>query len=155
MLKKIKGDILTTPCKYIAHQCNCKTVGRAAGLALHINKKYPYADMYKINNDRIPGRINIMGNGIDKRFVINMYAQNYPGKCNINETEIVRLEWFEHCFKEIDRLIDDINTIAFPYWIGCGLAGGDWKKYLSLIEEFSKTLEKKDKGDVFIIELET
>jgi O-acetyl-ADP-ribose deacetylase (regulator of RNase III) len=153
MLYEIEGDILTADCKYIAHQCNCKTIGRAAGLARFINEKFPYADMYKRNNDRIPGRINIMGNGEDERFVINMYAQNYPGRCNEHEPEFVRLEWFEHCLKEIDRLIEDIDSIAFPYMIGCGLAGGFWWKYHKMIKDFAEKIEEKGKGDVYIIEL--
>jgi hypothetical protein len=37
----------------------------------------------------------------------------------------------------------DTDEIAFPYGIGCGLAGGNWKRYEEMIEEFALTSGKK------------
>ena len=34
------------------------------------------------------------------------------------EPEFIRLDWFEQCLKKIERLIPEIETIAFPYGIG-------------------------------------
>jgi len=150
MIHNIGGDLLTSDCKYIVHQCNCKTVGNGAGLAYYLNKKFPYANTYIPNHHRTPGTIEIMGDGEKDRFVINMYAQNYPGRTTDYETAENRLNWFKQCLERIGE-IQDFESIAFPYEIGCGLAGGNWEKYCSLIEEFSKNIQ--DKGDVFIVRL--
>ena len=34
-------------------------------------------------------------------------------------------------------MIDGLESIAFPYLIGCGLAGGEWNDYKAAIESFS------------------
>jgi hypothetical protein len=35
-------------------------------------------------------------------------------------------------------LLRDLRSIAFPYGIGCGLAGGNWKDYSKLLEAFAE-----------------
>jgi hypothetical protein len=35
------------------------------------------------------------------------------------------------------------RSIAFPYLIGCGAAGGDWKLYLEQIERFAEEFDIK------------
>lgn len=34
---------------------------------------------------------------------------------------------------------ENIKSVAFPYMIGCGLAGGNWETYLGMITDFQKT----------------
>ena len=36
--------------------------------------------------------------------------------------------------------LDDINKIAFPKYIGCGMAGGNWSNYYKMIIEFAKSV---------------
>jgi hypothetical protein len=40
------------------------------------------------------------------------------------------------CLESITELKP--KSIGFPWKIGCGLAGGDWKTYYSVILEWSK-----------------
>jgi len=40
--------------------------------------------------------------------------------------------------------------IGFPYGIGCGLAGGDWKKYKKMLEDFASQV----KCQINVIKLE-
>ena len=52
-----------------------------------------------------------------------------------------------------------INTIVFPYKIGCGLAGGEWEDYKREIERFAKELllltkTRRKKIDIFIVRKE-
>ena len=43
--------------------------------------------------------------------------------------------WFNSRLKEIDRLVPE--SIAFPYGIGCGLAGGNWENYYNMLINFA------------------
>jgi len=143
-MQKIKGDIFNTDIQYIAQQCNCVTTyGR--GLFTAIKNKYKWADTYSTNKNRIPGTIDIKGNGKDKRFVINMYAQKNVGKHSFEK----RIEWFKQCLYQISQ-IDGISEIAFPYKIGCGMGGGDWSVYRQMIKTFS---DENPNIQVFIIKL--
>ena len=123
MLTFLDGDLLNCDAQYIAHQTNCvSNTGR--GLALSLFKKYPYANVYRnrIKPD-IPGTISLHGDPTN-RYVINMYGQNYPGKSKKSDTPQLRIQWFQACLNQI-LLIPNLKTIAFPYLIGCDLAGGD------------------------------
>lgn len=68
-----------------------------------------------------------------------MLSQRYPGKSKYNnDTIIKRKEWFLKCLNYIKE-IPNIKSIAFPYNIGCGLAGGNWNEYLEMIQNLSDT----------------
>lgn len=120
-----EGNILEVDDQYIAQQCNCVTQNYK-GLSKDIVEKFPWAKFYSIPN-RTPGRIAIAGDEkINHRYVIGMYAQRYPGLAKwSNDTEEKRAQWFQECLDQIAQ-IPNIKSIAFPYNIGCGLAGGDW-----------------------------
>lgn len=153
------GNILDAKETYIAHQCNCIT-NHAAGLAKDLFAKFPWADIYKIRGkdgnlmrDK-PGKIIIKGDGKEQRFVINMLAQNYPGHPKPYETEEMRRSWFKSCLDELSLHLakpkgetkdnaggygaDTAPSVAFPEGIGCTMAGGTWKNYLLLIENFAR-----------------
>ena len=137
----INGDICNSDTQYIAHQCNCVT-NYGKGLSKTLFSKYPYSDIYicrtkyKDTND-IPGTIVVRGDGINNRFVINMLSQFYPGKARYyNDTIEKRREWFWECLYKISQ-IPNITSISFPHNIGCGLAGGNWNEYFTMIQCFS------------------
>ena len=100
-----------------------------------------------------PRKIVIKGNGIDQRYVINMIGQWFPGRVKYPNSSkdgyIARQKYFKNCLKEIMK-IKDLESIAFPYNIGCGVAGGDWEIYEKLIDLFSKHVD----ADVFLYKLE-
>tara|TARA_B110000908_G_C10216087_1_gene432885 strand:- start:50 stop:262 length:213 start_codon:yes stop_codon:yes gene_type:complete len=61
-----------------------------------------------------------------------------------------RLRYFEEC---LDGLVEffgeessEYPTIAVPFKIGCGLAGGNWSKYLELLNDFHCRLQKNGGG---------
>lgn len=130
------GNLLDANEQYICHQCNCVTKN-SKYLAQHIFTRYPYANTYKTRTSNTnPGTIDIKGNGTNQRYIINMYAQYYPGKAKYsNDNPKVRLEWFKLCLHQIAQ-IKNINSVAMPFNIGCGSAGGDWNTYYKLIKEF-------------------
>lgn len=143
---RINGDLLETDVQYIAHQCNCRS-RNVAGLAKAIFSKFPWADITgKTREVKKFGTIDIRGNGEDKRYVINMFAQVYPGPITRKsslEDENKRKLAFLRCLKQISE-IPDLESIAFPYGIGCGLAGGDWEFYSRAIDAFSVSVPDVD-----------
>ena len=150
ILKSVVGDLLSAPEAYIAQQCNCVTV-RAHGLSQAIAVKYPWADVYKhrsVDGQRnrtthpdVPGTVKVLAS--DNRSVICMFAQWAPGKCHASysrfypsalysDDETSRRAWFKACLDKIDAL--NLDVVAIPAYIGCGLAGGSWVHYRKMIE---------------------
>ena len=152
------GDILNmSDVDCICHQVNCLTV-EAHGLSLRIAEKYPFADIYKnrtrlqnrnlatVETRGIPGTIEIYQ---QSPAVICMLAQYDYGRCNkryqrsippYKDTANQRVQWFQQCLDKIGAT--SFKRIAFPFKIGCGLAGGDWKMYHKMLKEFAVKFNK-------------
>lgn len=148
-IKYVEGDILDATEQYIAHQTNCRSRG-AAGLARSIFERFPHANIYqqRAPNKSVPGTCDISGDGIKERFVIHMHAQRFPGGPNYgnpieSDTMIDRLSWFRSCLSHMSQHLD-IQSIAFPMGIGCGLACGTWSYYRQEIETFHHILQEKN-----------
>jgi len=148
------GDLLTCTADFIVQQCNCLTVN-SHGLAQSIAAKFPDADTYAlrraVRNKNLaiaedrgkPGTISI------HKHVINMYAQwrpgpikspyftRYPEYKEEPESAEMRQKWFKRCLQEISLLFPQSLTLAFPFKIGCGLAGGNWTVYKKMLEKFA------------------
>lgn len=150
----VEGNLLSAHTKYIAHQTNCVT-NKAAHLSADVFERFPYANIYadrEIYDE--PGNVIVRGNGEDQRYVANLLAQFYPGKPRYPDSKKdgyrARQFYFFSCLKDI-TLIRDLDSIAFPWGIGCGAAGGDWNFYHALIDKFAEHI--KFKGDTFIYKL--
>lgn len=155
MIKIIEGNLLDSKEQYIAHQCNCISNG-AGGVAKAIFDKYPYSNVYehRIIPDTM-GTIQVSGNGMDKRFIINMFSQYYPGYHDDgcpHDNVPAREKAFYHCLLKIAQ-IKDLQSIAFPYLIGCGLGGGDWNTYLGKLENFAKYVKETKNTEVVLFHL--
>ncbi len=133
-------DLTSSEAQIIAQQCNCVTK-KAKGLSLSIKERYPHADFYsKRTTPSTPGTIKIRG-GKGKRYVLAMFAQYQPGRPKTQEDKENRIGWFKKCLSKISN-IKNLKSIAFPYKIGCGLAGGDWKMYKRCILEWALKNER-------------
>ena len=157
------GYLLKSDCDIIVQQLNCLCV-KPHGLSYSIAKKYPYANVYSqrtqegsrnlaIDKDRgTPGNI-VVSTSVQTPVVIGLYGQydfgkavtrNYRPSYDPPETSKMREKWFKKSLKILAKWLDgnELNCghikIGFPYGIGCGLAGGDWSKYLVMIEKFTK-----------------
>jgi len=140
MLKVITGNILSAEEQYIAHQCNCVTT-TSAGLAKIIFTKWTHAECYYIRwaPDK-PGTIEVRGDGkYHGRLIINMFAQYNPGKPPSADDPLdgfqARKKYFIMCLNEIKKL--NPVSIAFPLYIGAGMAGGDHNFYKSALTKFA------------------
>jgi len=153
MIEIITGDLLCAKEKYIAHQCNCVT-STSAGTAKAIFDKFPYSNTYatRAEHDK-PSLIQVMGDGKDQRYVINMFAQYYPGKPKYPHSHLdgtaIREKYFHRCLLRIAQ-IPNLESIAFPWRIGCNLGGGAWDHYLGTLTNFAQYIEEKQGAKVVI-----
>lgn len=161
MIEIVTGDLLDSKEKYIAHQCNCLTEN-SAGTAKAIFDKWPHANTYvnRIKDENglttnidTPGHITILGDGKTDRYVINMYAQYYPGRPKFPKSTLdgipARQNYFHRCLLRVAQ-IPELESIAFPWRVGCGLAGGDWEWTLGTIVNFANYIEEKQGARVVI-----
>ena len=152
MLKFEKGNIVTGNYPIFCQQVNCKGV-MGAGLAKQIKEKYPEVyNYYKpFCDDGVAelGACNYIPTK-DKRICICMYAQDGYGR-NKRYTDY---EAFKKCLEHIEFFMKfhpkNKPSIAFPYGIGCGLAGGDWYIILGMLKDFAEKIPQ----DVIIVEKE-
>ena len=157
--RQVYGNLLQiTNVDAICHQVNCLTV-KSHGLSRQIAEKYPWADIYSfrtplgrrnlatVETRGNPGTLKIFELGTSPS-VVCLLSQWDFGKCGqshrqippYKDTEEDRLLWFEQCLHKLGQT--PLNTIAFPFKIGCGLAGGHWNTYCKLIMTFVKTYQK-------------
>jgi O-acetyl-ADP-ribose deacetylase (regulator of RNase III) len=143
-IKLVKGNLLDAKEQFVCHQCNCVTRW-AAHLAKDVFQRFPHADVYPpripLGYRDQPGTIKVCGDGNDQRFVIAMFAQVYPGSSKAGYTSDVdsipsRARYFKEC---LDKMANGLTmaSVAFPWQIGCGAAGGDWGTYVDMICDFS------------------
>ena len=146
MYLETKGDLLTHyKTNYLVHQCNCKTT-TSIGLANTIFRKFPNTNTYSGDHIRNPGEIDII------KPIINLYGQIFPGRANaiLDDSREDRLNYFKQgltqIYQELDDVddVDDLETInlAFPKYIGCGLAGWVWDNYEKALKEFETKYSK-------------
>lgn len=136
----VHGDMLATTAKeepVFLHQCNCVSQ-HGKGLSHAMFRAYPYANTYAGRTDpskrSIPGTIDVMQG---PRTVINLYGQYYPGPAKYaRDMPEDRLRFFHSGLDAIAAL--GLSSVAMPFGIGCGLAGGDWAQYDAIIDAFAK-----------------
>jgi len=151
--KLIFGDLLESKEHVIVHQLNC--IGtKPRGLSEALAKKFPYSNVYgkrksiknknlAVSEDRgTPGDIEICypPNETDP-IIIGMYGQYAYGSHNtVKEDKKMREQWFAEALEKLRVWLieNNVTSVAFPYGIGCGLAGGDWHTYLYMLEMFAK-----------------
>lgn len=147
-LCKVEGDILTSDEDYLVQQCSCTAV-RPAGLSKAIATAFPDANPYAkrrpmkkggntaVPEDRAtPGTAVVMG----KRKIACLFAQYAPGKPGPNEvpdSAKARLRYFEEAFNDLISKIPATASLAIPYKIGCGLAGGNWSDYKRVLRKLA------------------
>ncbi len=150
MIKVVEGNILRAQEEYIIHQCNCVSHA-AGGLAFQIFKEFTWADSYSNRNlSTVPGTIEILGDELlGQRKIVNLYGQVYPGKpkdpISLLDGHVVRERYFLDGLKLLkDHIGENTSSVAFPWQIGCGLAGGEWSHYLLMMTDFSSQMPNVD-----------
>lgn len=132
MITYKKGNLLGAKEKVIAHQVNC--FGGAAGLAAAIFRKWPYAENdYLQLTDRVQkkallGMAQFTGQQKDGHIICNLFGQYEPG-ADYNPKRL------EQALEQLGNTARIMNwSVALPYKLSCGIAGGDWDEVLQIIE---------------------
>jgi O-acetyl-ADP-ribose deacetylase (regulator of RNase III) len=153
-MKKIQGNLLDFPngINMIFHSANTENI-MGAGIARQIRERYPQA--YKADSDLfIPkGRKRlgyysqalVSGDSEDCKLVVNLYSQRLGEDsvwgCPTNYFAL--RDALRSCLH--DRITFsghyDEPICGFPFGMGCGLGGGDWKIVEYIIRE---TLQEFD-----------
>lgn len=150
----VVGDLLNAKEELILQQ-NCCIACKAHGLSQAIAARFPYADPYTkrtrlagrnlavIQDRGVPGTIEVYSSIHGPTFV-SMFAQFGMGKpYSWNNSKNTfrdgyedRVKWFKECLARVAEL--QPTSVAMPFGIGCGLAGGDWKLYEKVISQWGK-----------------
>jgi hypothetical protein len=135
---------------FIAHQCNCESL-RAGGLAgvIFSKDKCPKANIPL--KDRKQGGISVCGS------IINLYAQVHGAGPSARDTAENRLKLFRKALAAAIQYVNDVahekgqrQTLALPYKIGCGIAGGNWELYLHEIQTSKSRVALETGKDVLV-----
>ncbi|KAL0204943.1 hypothetical protein P9112_000250 [Eukaryota sp. TZLM1-RC] len=150
----VEGDLTRFKCDVIIHQSNTvlRRSHKSAGLAKALFKRYPYCNIYKQPSTQasaIPGEIVIRRpfRGSTGPTIIAINGQDSLGRSKTEAERNKRFGWFKEGLEKVTRYLSSseiqrksLITIAIPYNIGCGLAGGHWPVYFEHIQRWSQSL---------------
>lgn len=151
---QLSGSILESKAEVVAHMVNKSGVMRGK-VANALRQKYPeLLPSYK-RFCQTPSRETChLTPTRDGRFVANLFGQG--GRSAGWKTDYCALECaLESLVRQMTKM--GLTTVAMPYGMGCGLAGGDWETVLGIIKKvFAGTrihvelwkLETKEESDV-------
>jgi len=131
----VTGDLLESKATFLVHQTNCVTT-RGRGLSAAMFRRFPQANVYRQRGPRTPGTVKVIGR------VVNLFGQHRPGKAPTPEIRHQRLRWFQQGLEALLPIVMAAPnaSVAFPYRIGCGLAGGSWPAYQTVLNKFAADL---------------
>jgi len=139
------GDLLSCRENLIGHQVNAQGI-MGAGLATHIKAKYPNVfEEYKLHcvshgrERTLMGQCQIVEAVPGKKWVANLFGQFEYGRSSEQVVETGMNTEYEHLRTALEWMKSVAEeygyTVALPYQLGSGLAGGDWKVVRQMIEE--------------------
>ncbi len=143
MITLINGSLLDAKENILCHQVNCLGI-MGAGLAFDIRMRYPevytaYREYCKLSNysSTMLGKVQLVDIGNGKYFA-NIFGQVVIGR-GARQTDYDALD---RAFLSLKCTAKDRKlTVAIPYGIGCGHAGGVWRTVSRIIEIAFKDYE--------------
>ena len=143
MIKSIKGDLLQFEAGIICHQTNFYGVmGGGIAFAIHrdlLTKEQfeEYAEYCELHRRNSLGSVQFIRLN-DGRYLANMFSQDDTGKYVPFFKKLVYTDYdaFRKCAYTIERFAKENNlSVAFPGYIGCGIAGGDWTTVSDILDD--------------------
>lgn len=129
MITEKTMDLLTTECDIIAHQTNCRGV-MGGGVARQIREKLlspekyaEYVSVCKESSSKLLGTVQYLpaNNG---KTIANLFGEDIPTGVRL-DTDYDALR---RALESLELYAQQHHmSVALPGYIGCGLAGGDWK----------------------------
>nr|BDT61667.1 MAG: wsv206-like protein [Marsupenaeus japonicus endogenous nimavirus] len=163
----------------ICQQCNCvalKTHGLSKDIAnmfgLYANsyarRKGKYTNIADPQSRGVPGSLEFCKGTPCVANLFSQYMYGKPGQYNVSvkdddlmkgitlDTYDTREEYMCTCLDNLLEILAnnhaDIDTVVFPYKIGCELAGGNWTRYVEMINNFAdKFMKLKNTNHVIIV----
>lgn len=133
MIHITENDILDAKEQIVVHQVNCQGVFNK-GIAGQIRKKYPkaYQEYYdKVNQFKSRNKQHLLLGTVqfvrveEDKWICNLFGQEYYGYDQLYTS----YEALKQGFVRLKHVAIKRNkSIASPYYIGSGLAGGDTEK---------------------------
>ena len=163
---EVRCNIVEAQVDLIVQQCNCLTTN-TCGLASVISKQMMVdinserqsmsqpRNLSVLEDRGLPGSCIIRENltSHPPKYVACLLAQFAPGKPGKFYKDYVRahgftdnaeqrLLWFCECLEalKVEIVERGIRSVAFPKYIGCGLAGGDARTYRTTLDDFIQNL---------------
>ena len=137
-MTEVQGNILDYVGKVdvISHQVNDKGI-MGGGLALQIKESYPNVfEAYKsycenVPEDKLLGECAIVNFDSSSTLCANLFGQSLGGSGRQTNYEAlyIALEFLQEFVSTVG-----LKSVAFPYGMGCGLGGGDWRIVRAMIE---------------------
>lgn len=146
-MKIVNDDLLNANEYLILHQVNVHGV-MGGGVAACIAEKYPEVlkayqkHCSKHTEKDLLGTVLFVPTKDNKHLVANLFSQNSKS-VNGNFTNYAALS---QCLDFIVNWVQSnyhglpFTTIAAPFKLGCGIAGGDWGFVYSILENFENQL---------------
>lgn len=141
-MRLIEASILGATENVICHQVNCQGV-MGSGLARQIYMVYPQVkEGYIAYCSKVANNQDLLGDVLYTPIREHKYVANIFGQFDYNR----RWESVGACYTNYVALREGLRkvanhckfkgySVAIPYKLGCGLAGGDWGVVSRIIEE--------------------
>lgn len=143
MIVETRGDLLATEANIICHQVNFEGV-MGGGVALAIRNKLltdkqyrDYVSYCTANRHDALGEVLFMPvEGYPGRYVANLFSQN---AFSTRHGALTNYSALRTCLEHVAAFAAENGfTVAMPGYIGCGIAGGDWKVVRGIIGDVFK-----------------
>jgi O-acetyl-ADP-ribose deacetylase (regulator of RNase III) len=157
--KLISGDLLVFKAELIAHIADCTSyhpLGLAGQIALHLgtnshSNRLPDTRnplLCRVHTQATPGTISVEWSRNAGVWVAHLYAQKDCCLPNRKEDASMRMMWFKGCLVLLGNYVREhkLASVALPFGIGCGIAGGEWTRYSSAINMWAE-----ENADAFVV----
>ena len=138
----------------LAHQVNADQRKKPGGLAKELTNLYEFADLHNEGaegpQDDLLGTARIDTEPSDPKgphgqkaatTIVSIYGQRYGGKPGgKRDSSAAREAYFAQGLDYIKSQEPGLKSIAFPERIGCGIGGGHWPTYKTMIHEFARDM---------------
>lgn len=102
----------------------------------------PRRNTARLEDRGTPGTALILGSAPTEKPIACLLGQVAMGKPGVYESfglpdsKKDRVAYFQAALQDLATKIPASASLAFPYKIGCGLAGGDWPTYTGILESW-------------------